>query len=85
MEGDRDDYLFLMNAPNIYFFQLPNLNIYCLEVEMAPAHQVIKKLKMDRICGSSRCIPLHVTTATECAKKTKGICQLTEILNTYTR
>ena len=52
---------------------------------MAPAHQVIKKLKMDSICGSTRCIPLHVTTATECAKKTKEICQLTEILNTYTR
>ena len=52
---------------------------------MAPAHQVIKKLKMDRICGSIRCIPLHAATATECAKKTKGTCQLTEILNTYTR
>ena len=84
MEEGRDDYLFLMNAQNI-FFQLPNLNKYCLEVEMAPAHQMIKKLKMDRICGSTRCIPLHVATATECAKKTKGICQLTEILNICTR
>ena len=31
--------------PNIYiFFQLPKLNEYCLGVELAPAHQVIKKV-----------------------------------------
>ena len=77
--------IFFDECPKYIFFQLPNLNKYCLEVEMAPAHQMTKKLKMDRICGSTRCIPLHVATATECAKKTKGICQLTEILNTYTR
>ena len=28
----------------IFFFQLPKLNEYCLEVELAPAHQVIKKV-----------------------------------------
>ena len=29
--------------PNIYFFQLPKLNKFCLGVELDPAHQVIKK------------------------------------------
>ena len=62
--------------PKVYFFQLPKLNKYCLEVELDPAHQVIKKLKMDHICGSTRCIPLHAATATECDKKTKRACQL---------
>ena len=27
-----------------FFFQLPKLNEYCLGVELAPAHQVIKKV-----------------------------------------
>ena len=45
--GGRDDYLFWMSAQ--YFFQLPKLNKYCLGVELAPAHQVIKKLKMDHL------------------------------------
>ena len=35
--------------PEINFFQLPKLNKYCLGVELAPAHQVIKKLKMDHL------------------------------------
>ena len=48
MEGGRDDYLFWMNAQNI-FFQLPKLNKFCLGVELDPAHQVIKKLKMDHL------------------------------------
>ena len=43
MEGDRDDHLFWMNV------QLPKLNKYCLEVELAPAHQVVKNLKMDHL------------------------------------
>ena len=48
MEGGRDNYLFWMNAQNI-FFQLPKLNKICLGVELDPARaqQVIKKLKMD--------------------------------------
>ena len=48
VEGGWDDYLFWMNAQNI-FFQLPKLNKYCLGVELNPAHQVIKKLKMDHL------------------------------------
>ena len=48
MEGGRDDYLFWLNAQNI-FFQLPKLNKFCLGVELGPAHQVIKKLKMDHL------------------------------------
>ena len=35
---------------SIFFFQLPKLNKYCLRVELAPLHQVIKKLKMDHLC-----------------------------------
>ena len=38
-----------MNALNIFFFQLPKLNKYCLGVELALAHQVIEKLKMDHL------------------------------------
>ena len=48
MEGGRNDYLFCMNAQNI-FFQLLKLNKYCLRVELALAHQVIEKLKMDHL------------------------------------
>ena len=43
MEGDRDDYLFLDECPIYIYFQLPKLNEYCLGVELAPAHQLIKK------------------------------------------
>ena len=42
-----DDYLFWMSAQ--HFFQLPKLNKYCLGAELAPAHQVIKKLNMDQL------------------------------------
>ena len=45
----RDDYLFWMNSQNIFFFQLPSLNKFCLGVELDPTHQVIKKLKMDHL------------------------------------
>ena len=37
--------------PKIYFFPLPKLNKFCLGVELDPAHQVIKKLKMDYFMG----------------------------------
>ena len=46
VERGRDDYLFLDQCPK-YFFYLPN--VYCLGVEMAPAQQVIKKLKMNHL------------------------------------
>ena len=49
VEGGRGDYLFWMNGPKYIFFQLPNLKKYCWGVEMVPAHQVIKKLKMDHL------------------------------------
>ena len=56
----------------IYFFQLPKLNEYCLGVELAPAHQVIKKSSKWIICGATSYIPLHAATATACDKnKTK--------------
>ena len=48
VEGGRDDYLFWI-MPKIFFFQLPKLNKYCLGVELALAHQVIEKLKMDHL------------------------------------
>ena len=41
---------FLDECPKYIFFQLPKLNKYWLgQVELAPAHQVIKKLKMDHL------------------------------------
>ena len=73
MEEGGDDYLFWMNAQNKFFFQLSKLNKCCLGVELAPAHQVIKKLKMDAIiCWSTHCIPLQAARATESDKKTKN-------------
>ena len=73
--------------PKLYFFQLPKLNKYCLGVELDPVHQAIKKLKMDHLWASTRSIPLHAATATECDKKKnknkKGM-PVTEILNTCT-
>ena len=48
-KGGGDDCLFWMNAQNKFFFQLSKLNKYCLRVELAPAHQVMKKLKMDHL------------------------------------
>ena len=71
-----------------FFFQLPKLNKYCLGAELAPAHQVIKKLKMDHLWATR--IPLHAATATECDKKKnkqtnkKGM-PGTEILNACSR
>ena len=44
-----------MNAQNIFFFQLPKLNKYCLGVELALAHQVIEKLKMDHLWVYTLC------------------------------
>ena len=69
MEGGQDDFLFWMNAQNIYFFQLPKLKKYCLVVELAPAHQVIKELKMDHLWVFTLYIPHHAATAAECDKK----------------
>ena len=71
-----------------FFFQLPKLNKYCLGAELAPAHQLLKKLKMDHL-WATRCIPLHAATATECDKKKqqtnkKGM-PVTEILNACSR
>ena len=43
--------------PKYVFFQLPKLNKYFLGVQLAPAHQVIKKLK---ISGSS--VGLHTVS-----------------------
>ena len=63
--------------------QLPKLNKFCLKVQLDPAHQVIKKLKWI-ICESTRRIPLHDATATECDKENKKSMPVTEILNTCT-
>ena len=49
VEGGQDDYLFWMNAQNIFFFQLPKVDKYCLGLELAPVHKVIKKLKTDHL------------------------------------
>ena len=47
-----------MNAQNIVF-QLPKLKKYCLGVELAPVHQVIKELKMDDLS-----VGLHAVSCT---------------------
>ena len=39
----------LYRGSTVYCFQLPKLNKYCLRIELAPAHQVIKKLEMDHL------------------------------------
>ena len=56
-EGGQDDYLFSMKAP--IFFLMPNLNKYCLAVEIC--HLWV-----------THCITLHAATATECHKKQTG-------------
>ena len=55
VEGGRDDHLFCMNAQNIFFSQMPKLNKYCLGLELALAHQVIGKLKMDHLWVYTLC------------------------------
>ena len=80
MEGGRDDYLFWMNAQNI-FFQLPKLNKYCLGAELASAQQVIKKLKMDHlwVYTHSHFMPQrlqNVIKTTTTTTITKRACQL---------
>ena len=85
MEGGRDDYLFWMNAQNI-FFQLPKLNKYYLGAELAAAAPGDKKAPNGSSVGL-HAIPLHDAMATECDKKKtnkKGM-PVTEILNTCTR
>ena len=61
--------------PKISFSQLPKLKKILFGVELALAHQVIKKLKMDHL-WVDELYPLHAATATECDKKTKRACQL---------
>ena len=55
----------------IIFFQPPKLNKCCLGVELDPAHQVIKKLKMDHLWVYTL-YPTSCPTATECDKKKKN-------------
>ena len=66
--------------PNIYiFFQLPKLNEYCLGVELAPAHQVIKKVLNGSSVGLqavSHSMPQRLQHVIKKKKKTKRACQL---------
>ena len=88
MEGGRDDYHFWMNAQYIYiFFQLPKLNEYCLGVELAPAHQVIKKVLNGSSVGLqavSHSMPQRLQHVIKKKQNKKGM-PVTEILNTCTR
>ena len=74
--------------PNIYiFFQLPKLNEYCLGVELAPAHQVIKKVLNGSSVGLqavSHSMPQRLQHVIKKKQNKKGM-PVTEILNTYTR
>ena len=62
--------------PNIYiFFQLPKLNEYCLGVELAPAHQVIKKVLNGSSVGLqavSHSMPQRLQHVIKKKKKQKG-------------
>ena len=75
-----------MNA-QIFFFQLPKLNKYCLGAELAAYAAGDKKAQNGSSVGLHT-IPLHAATATECdekkTKNKKGM-PVTEILNTCTR
>ena len=66
--------------PNIYiFFQLPKLNEYCLGVELAPAHQVIKKVLNGSSVGLqavSHSMPQRLQHVIKKQNKTKRACQL---------
>ena len=74
--------------PNIYiFFQLPKLNEYCLGVELAPAHQVIKKVLNGSSVGLqavSHSMPQRLQHVIKKTQNKKGM-PVTEILNTCTR
>ena len=67
-----------MNA-QIFFFQLPKLNKYCLGAELAAYAAGDKKAQNGSSVGLHT-IPLHAATATECdekkKQKTKRACQL---------
>ena len=75
-----------INAQTIVF-QLPNLKkLYCLGVEVTPAYQVIKKLKMNHLGlymlnGLSHLTPQRLQSVI----KNKGEMPVTELLNTSTR
>ena len=75
--------------PNIYiFFQLPRLNEYCLGVELAPAHQVIKKVLNGSSVGLqavSHSMPQRLQHVIKKKKQNKKGMPVTEILNTCTR
>ena len=75
MEGDRDDYLFWMNAQNT-FFQLPKLNKYCLGVELDPVHQAIKKAQNGSFVGLHAVSHFMPQRLRSVIKKTKKACQL---------
>ena len=44
-----------INAQHIFFSCLAK-TLYCLGIEVVPAYQVIKKLKMNHLLGSTRYI-----------------------------
>ena len=56
-----------MNA-QIFFFQLPKLNKYCLGAELAAYAAGDKKAQNGSSVGLHT-IPLHAATATECDEK----------------
>ena len=76
-----------VNSQNLYYFFSASYSLkkYCFGVEVAPAYQVIKRIKMDHLF--TRCIPLHAATTTEFDKnkKTGGGLPVTKLLNTCTR
>ena len=87
VERGRNDYLFLDQYPKYIVSAALSKKLYCLGVEVTPAYQVIKKLKMNHLGlymlhGLSHLMPQRLQSV---IKKNKGGMPVTELLNTSTR
>ena len=86
VERGRNDYLFLDQCPKYIVSAALSKKLYCLGVEVTPAYQVIKKLKMNHLGlymlhGLSHLMPKRLQGVI----KNKGGMPVTELLNTSTR
>ena len=87
VERGRNDHLFLDPCPKDIASAALSTKLYCLGVEVTPAYQVIKKLKMNHLGlymlhGLSHLMPQRLQSV---IKKNKGGMPVTELLNTSTR
>ena len=87
VERGQNDHLFLDQCPKYIVSAALSKKLYCLGVEVAPAQQVIKKLKMNHLGpymlhGLSHLIPQRLQMMV--IKNKRGM-PVTELLNTSTR